>query len=167
MRRILFADDSPAVRKALAQLLAGTYSVFEAEDGRAALARARELRPDLIILDLAMPAMDGLSAAREISKILPEVPILLYTMHWASSLALAAREFGIRKVISKGQSEELLAQIEQLLQVSSEDRSQLDSSVQEKKIEAPTEPPDSAIIAAAEQRDGQPAPEPQSKKLAS
>lgn len=166
MRRILIADDSPAIRKALAQLFEGTYTLFEVEDGRAALARALELRPDLIILDLAMPAMDGLTAAREISKVLPEIPILMYTMHWACGLELAAQNSGVRKVVSKGRSQDLLAAVEELLQVPPEARFQLNAE-QEKLLEPPNTAQHSAIIATSEQPKGQPAPEANPKKLAS
>jgi CheY-like chemotaxis protein len=109
MRRILIADDSPAVRRALAQLLAQDHLVIEVADGQAAFTRSLELRPDLIILDLAMPVMDGLTAAREISGALPEVPILMYTMHWTPSLEVAAKKVGIRRLVPKTHSKMLLA----------------------------------------------------------
>lgn len=63
------------------------------------MSRALQYRPHLVIVDLAMPIIDGLSAARQISHALPQVPILMYTMHWAPSLELAAQKSGIRKLI--------------------------------------------------------------------
>ena len=76
-QRILIAEDNPAVRNALRTLLegAGSWEILEVENGQQAIAKAPELKPNLIILDLVMPVMDGLSAARQISKLLPEIPI--------------------------------------------------------------------------------------------
>jgi DNA-binding NarL/FixJ family response regulator len=115
--RILIADDSPAVRRAVVQRLNAALSseLIEVENGQEALSRALELRPALVILDLAMPIMDGLTAAREISSALPEVPILMYTMHLTPSLAMAAQKFGVRHVVAKENPAELLAAVEQLL----------------------------------------------------
>jgi DNA-binding NarL/FixJ family response regulator len=117
VKRILIADDSPPVRKALHLLLEQTHgwSVIDAEDGQAAVSRAIEYHPDLVVVDLAMPIMDGLTAARQISHALPQLPILMYTMHWTPSLELAAQKSGIRKLIPKSQSTALLKTIEELL----------------------------------------------------
>ena len=115
--RILIADDSPAVRRALVERLNAALSseLIEAENGQEALSRALELRPALVILDLAMPIMDGLTAAREISSTLPEIPILMYTMHCTPSLAMAAQKSGVRHVVAKENAAELLAAVEQML----------------------------------------------------
>ena len=116
--RILFADDNPAVRNALRQLLSGSsegWEVYEAVDGREAIARALELRPDAIILDLAMPEVDGLTAAREISKALPLTPILLYTMHWSRQLEAESKAYGVSQVFSKADGGLLPEVIRQLL----------------------------------------------------
>jgi CheY-like chemotaxis protein len=166
MRRILIADDSPPVRRALVQLLEGAYSVIEAEDGEAAFTLALELRPDLIILDLAMPVMDGLTAAREISNALPEIPILMYTMHWTPSLEVAAHKSGIRKLIPKVQSQTLLATIKELLSVPGE----LPPAAEPASIpdlEVPPATGDSVIIALAEEPARQVAPDIKPKKIAS
>jgi DNA-binding NarL/FixJ family response regulator len=123
--QILIADDSPAVRKALRQFLEASHpwDVIEVEDGQAALSRALELRPSLVILDLAMPVMDGLSAAREISKALPGIPIVMYTMHWSPPLDLAAQKSGVTRLIPKVDSGALLSAIEELLAVQESDSS--------------------------------------------
>ncbi len=60
------------------------------ENGQEAVLKALELKPDLILLDLAMPAMDGLHAAREIGKVLPAIPIVVYTLHDSSWVRLEA-----------------------------------------------------------------------------
>lgn len=80
----------------------------EAENGREAVTKAAELQPDLIILDLAMPVMDGLKAAREISKVMPAAAILMLTNHSSPELELAAKKSGVREVVSKESSDEQL-----------------------------------------------------------
>ena len=69
----------------------------EAQNGQEAIAKATDLEPDLIILDLAMPIMNGLKAAREISKAMPAVPILMYTIHNSRELELEAKTAGVRR----------------------------------------------------------------------
>src|SRR5579862_8708368 len=73
----------------------------EVENGEQALVKARELNPDLIILDLAMPVMDGLRATREILRILPSVAIIIYTLHYAPWVELEAKKAGARGVVAK------------------------------------------------------------------
>jgi DNA-binding NarL/FixJ family response regulator len=102
--RILIADDHAVVRNELATLLethAGWKVCGEAENGQEAVVKAAELKPDLIILDLSMPAMDGLRAAREIAKIMPRVPILVYTEHQYWEIELEAEELGVRRLVPK------------------------------------------------------------------
>src|SRR5437016_14202916 len=101
--QILIADDNPVVRPALRHLLDSidSWEILDAENGQEAIAQARELRPNLIILDLVMPVMDGLTAAREISKLLPETPLLMHTLHWSPQLEWEAQKVGVRKMIPK------------------------------------------------------------------
>jgi DNA-binding NarL/FixJ family response regulator len=117
--RILIADDQEMVRKMLRALFethADWQVCAEAANGLEAVQKAAELKPDIIILDLAMPEMDGLHAAREILSTSPAVPILLHTNHAFSSLALEAKKNGIREVINKSVSEqELISAVEALL----------------------------------------------------
>jgi len=115
--QILNADDNRVVRTALRHLLESidSWEIIDAENGQEAIAQARELRPNLIILDLVMPVMDGLTAAREISKLLPEIPLLMHTLHWTPQLELEAQKVGVRKMVPKADSKGLVAAVQELL----------------------------------------------------
>jgi DNA-binding NarL/FixJ family response regulator len=115
--RILIADDNLAFRRALRQLLERIpdWQVIEAQDGQEAVALASDTRPDVILLDLAMPIKDGLTAALEISNLAPEIPILMCTMHMAPYIELEAQRCGIRQVLSKTDSSLVIPAIRQLL----------------------------------------------------
>jgi CheY-like chemotaxis protein len=115
--RVLIVDDNPTVRRALRQLLegGGPWQIIEAEDGQVAIARALEARPHVIVLDLVMPVMDGLNAAREISKALPETAIVMYSMHASPLLEVEAQKSGVRKLVAKSQSDVLLSTIQELV----------------------------------------------------
>jgi DNA-binding NarL/FixJ family response regulator len=104
--RILITDDHPAIRQMLRLLVEaqkGWEVCGEAQNGQEAVAKAAELKPDLIIMDLAMPVMDGMRASREISATMPGVSILMHTQHSSPELALEARKVGIRRVVGKGE----------------------------------------------------------------
>jgi DNA-binding NarL/FixJ family response regulator len=120
--RLLIADDNPVVRTALHQLLerAGDWEVVDAENGREAIARAQEFAPNLIILDLVMPVMDGLAAAREISKLMPQTPLLMHTLHWSPQVEIEAQKVGVRKVVPKADSKGLISAIRHYLNLNVE-----------------------------------------------
>jgi DNA-binding NarL/FixJ family response regulator len=75
----------------------------EAANGQEALTRAQQLRPDLVILDITMPVLDGFSAAREIHKRLPGVGILLLSMHESTSMVNVAKSSGARGYVAKSE----------------------------------------------------------------
>ena len=79
--RIVLADDHVLVRQGLRSLLEreGLLVVGEAADGREAVQQAQALRPDVVIMDISMPVLNGLDAAREISKSLPKTKTILLT----------------------------------------------------------------------------------------
>jgi len=117
--RILIAGDNDIARIRLTALIQ-SHDYWDvcalAENGQKAVLKAIELKPDVIILDLAMPVMDGLSAAREIGKVLPSIPIVLYTRHNFPT-ELETKAAGIRKVVSKPGTDALFGVIEEVLRV--------------------------------------------------
>lgn len=116
--RILIADDNALVRTAMREVLEGVgerWEVVEAENGRAAVAKAREINPDLVILDLVMPLFGGLAAARQISKVLPGVPILLHTLYWSEQVDLEAANAGVRKVVRKSDTPALISAVKEVV----------------------------------------------------
>jgi DNA-binding NarL/FixJ family response regulator len=115
-RRVLIADDSSVTRKTLKELLQahGWEVCGEAEDGVDAVRMAVELNPDVVIMDLAMPSMDGLTAAREISQALPTVPIIMYTLHALPQLELEAKKNGIRCVVPKSEGAHIVFVLDEL-----------------------------------------------------
>ena len=115
--RILIADDNLTFRKALRQLLEriSDWQVIEAQDGEEAVSLASDTRPDVVLLDLAMPIKDGLTAALEISNFAPEIPILMCTMHMTPYIEVEAQKCGIRQVFSKTNSSLVIPAIRQLL----------------------------------------------------
>jgi DNA-binding NarL/FixJ family response regulator len=118
MFTVLIVDDYPAVRKGLRTLLEELCSVkcIEASNGFDAIARAEVSRPDLIILDLGMPGMNGFEAATVLQKIMPKVPLFMLTSHQSCDVESQAALVGIRAVFSKYVGiNALLAQVSELL----------------------------------------------------
>jgi DNA-binding NarL/FixJ family response regulator len=107
MARILIADDHEMARRAIRRLLE-TYPGWEvcgkAADGLGAVLKTAELRPDLVILDLALDRIDGLAAAREISGVMPDLPIVLCTLFATDELERQSQKFGIRAVVDKNKA---------------------------------------------------------------
>lgn len=106
-KSILIVDDSPLICKLLHETLEaeGGWTVCgEAANGREAIEKAQKLKPDLIVLDLAMPVMNGLEAARELTRVLPSVPLLMFTNYEIARLNSEALAAGIRILVSKNGS---------------------------------------------------------------
>ena len=102
--RILVVDDNPAVRRSLRGVLEqhqGWRVCGEAGNGEEAVECFRKIRPDVIVLDFQMPAMNGLDAARIISQLSPETPILMVTLYLSKQLSEEARKVGIRGTCAK------------------------------------------------------------------
>jgi DNA-binding NarL/FixJ family response regulator len=104
MARILIVDDNSSIRCLLREFLE-THTPFtvcgEAENGAEAIQRAKELEPDLILLDLSMPLMSGAEAAPVIKKMLPGTKIVLFSMYVDSVLRSLAATIGVDLALSK------------------------------------------------------------------
>jgi CheY-like chemotaxis protein len=113
--RVFIVDDNSAVRTGIRRLLEafGFEICGEAYDGLDAVERAPEINPDLIILDVSMPRMNGLDAARKLHDIHPRVPILLNTLHAEVIRAEGSLSEGVTDVVDK--RENLLHRVLQLL----------------------------------------------------
>ena len=120
VHRILIVDDSAAIRQCLRSSIERQKDLQvcgEAENGENAVARVKELIPDLVILDLQMPVMNGLDAARRIAQIAPQLPMLMFTMYSSEYLVTEARAAGIKDVFSKssGIPDGLITAIQEIL----------------------------------------------------
>lgn len=116
---VLIVDDNTLIRSSLRSWIEG-YADFqvcgEAENGMVAVQKVEEMHPDIVILDLQMPVMDGLEAARKISNIAPDTAMVMFTMHPSRELLKVAQAVGVRDVVSKTDrlSEHLLLALRQI-----------------------------------------------------
>ena len=104
MLRILIADDHDIIRESLRGLLsrrADWQICGEATDGREAVEMAKRLRPDIALLDLSMPILNGLEATLQIRKALPKTEVLVFTMHETKDLVRQAMSAGARGYLLK------------------------------------------------------------------
>ena len=115
-RRVLIADDSPLARNTLQDLLQthGWEVCGQADNGLDAVRMAGELKPDVVILDLAMPSMDGMTAARQISGSLPAIPIVMHTLHDLPQLELEATKNGVRCIVPKSETARIISVLDEL-----------------------------------------------------
>ena len=115
--RVLLADDHAIVRQGLKSLLdkEGIDVIAEAANGQQAVKMVRELQPDVAVLDLAMPVLNGLDAAREILKMSTRTKPMLLTMHTEDHYVLEALRSGVRGYVMKSHSsEDLVRAIQQV-----------------------------------------------------
>ena len=117
--RILIADDDPNIRLLLRRLLEKQQDwnvCAEASNGIEAIEGVEQFAPDIVVMDLAMPVMNGLQAAPEIMKAHPQLPMLLISVQEVSKqLAWEARNAGYRGAVTKSGGDEVLKGIEALL----------------------------------------------------
>jgi DNA-binding NarL/FixJ family response regulator len=114
--RILIADDNESMRSSLRAFLESVpgWSICgEAEDGQVAVAKAFELRPDVVLLDISMPVMNGIEVAKLIRKQVPNAELLVISQHRFRGMADMALEAGARGYVDKAQlSQDLIPAIE-------------------------------------------------------
>lgn len=104
MHTFLIVDDSFAIRRSLRHWIEGNQNwqvCGEAENGKIALEKVDQLRPDIVLLDFQMPVMNGLEAARRIQTSSPQTAMIMFTLHPSNELLKAAHEAGVRDVVSK------------------------------------------------------------------
>jgi DNA-binding NarL/FixJ family response regulator len=118
--RILVVDDHPIVRQGLKTLLEGRSGwevVGEASDGMEAIEKAGQLRPDVMVLDVTMPRMNGLEACRAIRRTSPELEILFVTQHDSPQMMREALDAGARGyVVKSNAARDLLEAVEAVSQ---------------------------------------------------
>ena len=115
----MLADDNAPVRRSLKTLLEreGFNVVVEASDGEQAVSLAFQHRPDVVLLDLSMPHLNGIEAARQIHKALPETRTIILTVHREYHYVVRALEAGVRGYILKGRAvEELVRGVHQVVE---------------------------------------------------
>ncbi len=116
--RLLVADDHEIVRKGLCTLLGsqpGWEIAAEARDGREAVKLAKECKPDVAVLDISMPGLNGLEAARQINKAVTHTKVLVLTMHESDKFIGEALEAGVRGFLLKSDAgKDLVGAVEAL-----------------------------------------------------
>ena len=133
----------------------------EAVNGFDAVVKTEELKPDLLVLDMAMPVMDGIRAAREISKASATLPILMHTMHSSPTLDLEAQKAGVSQVVNKCESgDKLILVMENLLNAAHGGAAGADSRVAELAAESMAPAAEKPEDLSSSKPDGSEEPEP-------
>ncbi len=105
-KSVLIVDDNAFLRRALCKIFRREEDLDvcgEAENGRDAIEKAEQLHPDLIILDLSMPVMNGLDAARVLRRLMPSVPLIMYSAFGDKFAEQQARLIGVSSLVSKSE----------------------------------------------------------------
>ena len=112
--RILIVDDSETTRRILRAIVKSRdWTVCgEAEDGRSGIKQFQKLKPDVVLIDLAMPDINGIETAKRMSVLNPRVPLVLFTVLDLDGLEKPARDAGICAIVSKAQAWDLVGSIE-------------------------------------------------------
>ena len=117
--RVLVADDHEVMRLGIRNLLEvhpGWSICAEANNGQEAVEKTLQFRPDVIIMDISMPVMNGLEAASQITKKEPKIPVILFSLHLSDDLSRHFKIDGIRGAVAKGNAaRDLVLAIETVL----------------------------------------------------
>jgi DNA-binding NarL/FixJ family response regulator len=117
-KRVLIADDNSLMRRSVRGVLESQTDLEvcgEAQDGFDAIAKASELNPDLIILDLSMPRMHGLEAGHILKEMMPAVPLVLFTSHREVLRESDVIRSGVSAIVSKAEGADVLVKAVQNL----------------------------------------------------
>ena len=118
MKRILIVDDSALIRRQVRRILESQREIevcAEAENGAEAVQKVGECHPDLVVLDVIMPVMNGLDAARAIKKLVPGLPVLLFTLDESPEIERECERAGADAILAKAQGTQLSRVIHRLL----------------------------------------------------
>jgi DNA-binding NarL/FixJ family response regulator len=105
-KRILVVDDNESIRHALCRIFtfeSGFEVCAEAENGKEAIEKAQELRPDVVIMDLSMPVMNGIEAVAALTKLMPSVPVIVFSEYSDVFTAKEALSAGVSVLVSKSE----------------------------------------------------------------
>jgi two-component system, NarL family, nitrate/nitrite response regulator NarL len=123
-KNILIADDNPHFLRTLGRVLGmqpGLNVCGLAVDGVDAIEKARHARPDLVVLDLSMPALNGIEATQALKQTMPDVPVIIFTVHKTRFVNAQAAAAGASAIISKSENlNELVGTIRALLEPATE-----------------------------------------------
>jgi two-component system, NarL family, nitrate/nitrite response regulator NarL len=123
-KNILIADDNPHFLRTLGRVLGmqpGLSVCGLAVDGVDAIEKARHAHPDLVVLDLSMPALNGIEATQALKQTMPDVPVIIFTVHKTRFVNAQAAAAGASAIISKGENlSELVQTIRALLEPATE-----------------------------------------------
>ncbi len=118
--RILIADDHDLMRRGVKSLLQshpGWEVCAEAHTGREAVSKAEEMKPDVVIMDISMPELNGIEAARRVRKVAPNAEVLILSVHYSDQLIREILDAGVRGYMIKSDSDgDLVAAVETLAQ---------------------------------------------------
>jgi DNA-binding NarL/FixJ family response regulator len=118
--RVLVVEDFEPFRRFICSTLANNQDlqvVCEVSDGQAAVLKARELKPDLILLDIGLPMLNGIAAARQIRKLCPESKIIFVTQEFSDEIVQEALKLGARGYVAKTKAgSDLLPAVETVLE---------------------------------------------------
>jgi DNA-binding NarL/FixJ family response regulator len=109
--RLLVVDDNKALRNAVARLVKavpGLELCGEAENGREAINKTVDLQPDVVLMDIAMPEINGLEATRQLRKVAPRTEVLVFTEHESMQAMQAAMDAGARGYLAKTHASSLV-----------------------------------------------------------
>ena len=110
-KTVLIVDDNEIIRRGLREFFTAEpdFDVCgEAENGREAIEKAQELHPDLIVLDLSMPVMNGIDAARVLRKLMPTLPLIIFSEYSDALSEAEARSAGVSALVSKSEQVSVL-----------------------------------------------------------
>src|SRR2546428_5402204 len=106
VRSVPIVDDNPFIRRGLCEMFKreADFEVRgEAENGREAIEKAQQLHPDLIVMDLSMPVMNGIEAARVLKGMMPTVPLIIFSEYSDVFFEKEARSAGVSALVSKSE----------------------------------------------------------------